>query len=86
MIRQLNQLERQANEASLAAPHERRRYHLDYSRLQADLQRVRNGIQDYLTPPRGQPRDITPLNFVYLGEDRPTAAPPSAPQQMERKP
>lgn len=47
------------------------RYHFDYPRLQADLERVRAGIQDYLTPRRAQPRDPV----VLLGDYRQPATP-----------
>jgi RAQPRD family integrative conjugative element protein len=55
--------------ASALASQERRRYHLDYDRLQADLQRVRSGLQDYLAPARAQPRDVQPLSASYRAED-----------------
>lgn len=69
IVRQLDQLQRQAEHASALAPQERRRYHLDYPRLQADLQRVRSGLQDYLAPVRAQPRDVQPLSASYRTED-----------------
>ena len=49
---------------------ERARYHFDYGRLAADLERVRGGIHDYLTPSRAQPRDPAEL----LGDYRQPAA------------
>ena len=69
IVRQLDQLQRQAEHASALAPQERRRYHLDYARLQADLQRVRSGLQDYLAPVRAQPRDVQPLSASYRAEN-----------------
>ncbi|MEG7168371.1 RAQPRD family integrative conjugative element protein, partial [Pseudomonas aeruginosa] len=46
--------------------------HFDHARLREDLQRVRAGIQDYLTPPRAQPRDS-----VELAGDYRQSSPPS---------
>ncbi|WP_458079571.1 integrative conjugative element protein, RAQPRD family, partial [Pseudomonas aeruginosa] len=37
----------------------------DYSRLAADLQRIRQGLQDYMTPSRAQPRDPSDLSGSY---------------------
>lgn len=89
IVRQLDQLQRQAEHASALAPQEHRRYHLDYARFQADLQRIRGGLQDYLAPVRAQPRDVQPLSANYRAEDTggtggSTAQ--SVPQQEERKP
>lgn len=95
IVRQLDQLQQQAARASALAPQERRRYHLDYARLQADLQRIRGGLQDYLTPPRAQPRDVQSLSADYRAEDASSAngtdevrssTAQSAPRQEERKP
>lgn len=44
------------------------RYHFDYARLRNDLTRVRSGLQDYLTPPRAQPRDPAELTGQYRTE------------------
>jgi len=44
------------------------RYHFDYPRLLADLARVQSGLQDYLTPPRAQPRDMEELTGQYRVE------------------
>lgn len=52
------------------------RYQLDYSRLNQDLQRIRQGIQGYLSPSRAQPRDPGELVGDYrLDGHRPEAAP-----------
>ncbi|ERI54491.1 hypothetical protein N878_00235 [Pseudomonas sp. EGD-AK9] len=69
-LRQLDSIERLVAQQA-AQPHdERARYHFDYGRLAADLERVRGGIRDYLTPSRAQPRDPAEL----LGDYRePTA-------------
>lgn len=44
------------------------RYHFDYPRLLADLDRIRNGIQFHLTPSRAQPRDLQELDGDYRAE------------------
>jgi RAQPRD family integrative conjugative element protein len=65
LVRQLNQLERTALEAQKLSDVSAHRYHFDYARLQADLARVRSGIEDYLSPPRAQPRDPDELSGQY---------------------
>lgn len=52
--------------ASTYQPSPAERYHFDHTRLREDLQRVRAGIQDYLSPPRAQPREPEPLFGDYL--------------------
>lgn len=61
---------RVAEHAAHTAPQERARYHFDYARLRADLNRVRAGLQDYLVPQRAQPRDPVPLAGDYVRRDR----------------
>ena len=70
LARQLNLIDRLAEHAANTAPQERARYHFDYARLHADLQRVRAGLQDYLVPQRAQPRDPVPLAGDYVHRDR----------------
>ncbi|MFV0278362.1 MAG: RAQPRD family integrative conjugative element protein, partial [Parahaliea sp.] len=41
------------------------RYHLDYARLHEDIERVRQGLHDYLVPRRAQPRDPVELLGDY---------------------
>lgn len=65
IMRQLDMIERSTPSVPVT---ERQRYHFDYKRLQHDIQRVRNGIQDYLTPKRAQPRDPLELAEQYLLE------------------
>lgn len=48
----------------------RSRYYFDYQRLNTDLERVRAGIHDYLTPKRAQPRDPVQLHGNYQQETR----------------
>jgi RAQPRD family integrative conjugative element protein len=86
MVRQLDQLQRQAKQTSALASQERRRYHLDFARLQEDLQRIEVGLQAYLTPPRAQPRDIEPLSANYRVDGEAGAPGRAAPQQAERTP
>ena len=52
--------------ASTYQPRPGERYHFDHARLRGDLQRVRAGIQAYLSPPRAQPREPEPLAGDYL--------------------
>ncbi|WP_405045738.1 RAQPRD family integrative conjugative element protein [Pseudomonas aeruginosa] len=40
--------------------------------MRKDLQRVRAGIQDYLTPPRAQPRDPVELSGDYRQSSPPS--------------
>ena len=70
LARQLNLIDRLAEHAANTAPQERTRYHFDYGRLHADLQRVRAGLQDYLVPRRAQPRDPVPLAGDYVRRER----------------
>ncbi|QIQ21467.1 integrative conjugative element protein, RAQPRD family [Zophobihabitans entericus] len=41
------------------------RYHLDYQRLQKDLTRIRQGLNDYIEPKRAQPRDPVEFSGQY---------------------
>ena len=65
LLRQLTQLERTALEAQQLAQPGSHRYHFDYTRLASDLARVQAGIEDYLSPPRAQPRDPDELSGQY---------------------
>ncbi|OCR25320.1 conjugal transfer protein [Pseudomonas syringae] len=63
---QLDTLERlatQAEAASTAEPDDR--YRFDYPRLTRDIQRIRLGVQGYLSPSRAQPRDPAELIGDY---------------------
>ena len=64
ILRELNLIDRLADNAEASAP-QKGRYHFDYRRLRGDISRVRSGIQDYLTPPRAQPRDPAALSGEY---------------------
>jgi RAQPRD family integrative conjugative element protein len=67
LIRQIELTDRLTEQTANAAPQEHARYHFDYARLRADLQRIRAGVQDYLVPQRAQPRDPVPLTGDYIG-------------------
>lgn len=69
VTRQIELLDRLAERAATSAPQERARYHFDYDRLRSDLQRMRTGVRDYLSPRRAQPRDPGPLAGDYLRRD-----------------
>nr|WP_233149458.1 RAQPRD family integrative conjugative element protein [Herbaspirillum camelliae] len=69
-LRQLELLDRLAEQAADVSPQERTRYHFDYARLRDDVKRVRAGIQDYLVPQRAQPRDPVPLVGDYAHDDK----------------
>jgi len=69
LVRQLDLMERNARHGASLAQDERARYHFDYARLQRDIERIRAGINDYLTPQRAQPRDPVPLTGDYVRRD-----------------
>lgn len=72
LTRQLDQINRQVEDLSAQPTQVRGRYHFDYPRLREDLQRVRAGVQDYLTPQRAQPRAPTPMLGDYRDEQEPS--------------
>lgn len=65
MVRQLNALEDSARRSATVASEPGQRYYFDYERLAGDIQRVRQGLQEYLTPSRAQPRDPAELAGKY---------------------
>ncbi|WP_159970299.1 RAQPRD family integrative conjugative element protein [Pseudomonas sp. 8Z] len=65
MIRQLNALEDTARRSAQVADEPGQRYFFDYERLATDIQRIRQGLQGYLTPSRAQPRDPVELTGDY---------------------
>lgn len=75
LVRQLDLTNRLAEHAANTAPQERARYHFDYARLRADLERVRTGVRDYLVPQRAQPRDPVPLAGDYTRSNAAPATP-----------
>lgn len=66
VMRQLDMIDRLTEHSANLPRPDNARYHFDYWRLQRDIERVRQGIRDYLIPERAQPRD--PLEL--LGEYR----------------
>ncbi|HBP0979019.1 RAQPRD family integrative conjugative element protein [Comamonas sp. Y6] len=75
-LRQLDALQRSVADSAAHAPIQpSERYHFDYPRLQADLARVRAGIQAHLTPTRAQPRDLSELAGGYRTERSVSPAP-----------
>ncbi len=74
-LRQLDSIVRLVEQQATQPHDERARYHFDYARLSADLERVRAGIRDYLSPSRAQPRDPATL----FGDYRQSVAPPPEP-------
>ncbi|MFH6565020.1 MULTISPECIES: RAQPRD family integrative conjugative element protein [Pseudomonas] len=66
LIRQLDTLDTLVLRVSRdEAPESNTRYRFDYPRLTQDIQRIRQGVQDYLSPSRAQPRDSTELVGEY---------------------
>lgn len=73
VVRQIDLLDRLAKQSAATVPQERARYHFDYVRFTADLQRMRSGIHDYLAPRRAQPRDAAALLGDYRKDSEPEA-------------
>lgn len=73
--RQLDTIERLATRAEVASTAEPdERYRFDYPRLTEDIQRIRQGMRNYLSPSRAQPRDPDELVGDYR-LDTPIAEP-----------
>lgn len=68
LLRQLDMAELIARSAETVTPNGDSRYHFDYARLHADIERIRAGIEDYLHPRRAQPRDPDELSGDYRRE------------------
>lgn len=68
LLRQLDLIERQAEASARLTRDDGSRYHFDYPRLRDDVQRMRQGIRDHLSPQRAQPRDPLPLSGDYRRE------------------
>lgn len=72
---QLDIIERVATKAkAVSMPQPDDRYRFDYPRLSQDIQRIRQGLLDYLSPSRAQPRDPSELVGDYR-LDTPPAKP-----------
>ncbi len=73
LVRQIELAERLSELAASTTPQERNnRNHFDHARLHQDIERIRQGIHDYLTPQRAQPRDPVKLLGDYSQPDRPS--------------
>ncbi|WAH60970.1 hypothetical protein LZ023_16290 [Pseudomonas silvicola] len=73
IIKQLDAIDQMADRSKIAAPAAGEpRYHFDYGQLARDLQRIRRGVNDYLTPSRAQPNELTQLSGFYRANE-PTA-------------
>ncbi|WP_460421609.1 integrative conjugative element protein, RAQPRD family [Pseudomonas sp. ZL2] len=62
----IEQLAKSASSGSVDAADAR--YRFDYPSFAADLERVRQGIQSYLSPSRAQPADLVELTGDYRDE------------------
>ena len=73
IIRQLDAAARLSSPDTSAVIDPNSRYAFDYTRLSADLDLVRQGINDYLTPSRAQPRTPPELTGHYTrsAQDQP---------------
>ena len=56
------------------SPQKGERYYFDYQRFQNDLKQVQQGLEDYLTPQRAQPRDPVEILGYYQREQAPQYA------------
>ena len=68
LVRQLDMIDRMAQTSENLAV-TGTRYHFDYARFRSDIGRVRAGVEDYLNPPRAQPRDPEALSVDYRREE-----------------
>lgn len=63
---QVDTIERLAAQAKVARTSEpNERYRFDYPRLSQDIQRIRQGMQNHLSPSRAQPHDAGELVGDY---------------------
>lgn len=65
LLRLLDTMARQVNTQATQPGDEHARFHFDYAQLSADLERVRQGIEHYLSPSRAQPRVLPELTGHY---------------------
>lgn len=63
--RQLDAIDRLATQSEQLPDSDGTHAHFDYARLHADIARVREGIEDYLSPRRPLPRDPSALVGHY---------------------
>ncbi len=69
LLRQLDTLQRLAQQSAEQSATHGSRYHFDYARLNTDIARIRAGIEDYLSPIRAQPRDPQALSGQYRRDE-----------------
>lgn len=65
IVRQLDTIDRLATQSEQLSVSSDTHAHFDYTRLHADIARVRDGIHDYLSPRRPLPRDPADLVGQY---------------------
>ena len=70
ILRQLNALEDTAHRSTQLSQEPGKRYSFDYQRLTDDIARIRQGLKDYLSPSRAQPRDPVDPSGNYTTEGR----------------
>lgn len=68
ILQQLQRIDTLSHEAEASAAVSQGRYGFDYPRFARDLNRLRQGITDYLHPSRAQPRDPIELSGDYRHE------------------
>lgn len=73
IIRQLDAAARLSSTSTVVVTDPNTRYTFNYARLSADLDLLRQGINDYLTPSRAQPRTPPELTGHYTrsAQDQP---------------
>lgn len=72
--RQLEQMQIVIADDLKRSPQKGERYYFDYQRFQNDLKQVQQGLEDYLTPKRAQPRDPVEILGHYQREQTPQYA------------
>ena len=68
MLRQLDNFEDTAHRSAQITDEPGKHYSFDYQRLTDDIARIRQGLKDYLSPSRAQPRDPVELSGSYTTE------------------
>ncbi|QXI26261.1 RAQPRD family integrative conjugative element protein [Pseudomonas vanderleydeniana] len=72
LLRQLEVVMQQVQASAALPTDEQARYTFDYSRLSAELELVRQGIVEHLTPSRVQPSDLSELTGDYTQKTNPS--------------
>ena len=68
LLRQLDLIERLAEDSARLPRDCPSRYHFDYPSFRDDVERMRQSTRDHLSPQRAQPRDPLPLSGDYRRE------------------